>query len=303
MANTLDGKSLAAEIRTLLAARVQALETRRPGLRLLRVGDDPASVVYVRGKDKAAAEVGLTSQVEVLPDSTSEDELLRRVREANADPDVHGLLVQLPVPPQIRAEAVADAIDPGKDVDGLTPTNQGRLALGRPTIVPCTPLGILCLLRRYGVPLRGTRVAVLGRSSIVGRPISLLLSLKAPWADATVTVVHSRSRDLPAVTREAEVLIAAMGRPQAVTGEMVRPGAAVVDVGIHRLEEPSHPKGVRLVGDVDAASVGPVAGWLSPVPGGVGPLTVAMLLANTVDACERALGREPKPIWEAVAGA
>ncbi len=302
MARKLDGKALAAEIRDLVTRRVRELTPVKPGLLLIRVGEDPASVVYVRNKEKASAEVGIDSRVEALPESTTESALLARILDANADPSVHGLLVQLPVPAHIRPDVVAEALSPEKDVDGLHPVNQGRLALGRPGIVPCTPLGILALLRRNDIPLSGARVAVLGRSAIVGRPMALLLSQKAPWADATVTMCHSRSRDLPEITRSADVVIAAMGRARAVTGAMIRPGAVVVDVGMHRLDDPAAPKGVRLVGDVEAESVEPVAGWLSPVPGGVGPLTVAMLLANTCEACERSLGRDRAPIWREVAG-
>lgn len=301
MAEKLDGRALAETVRASVRARVEAGRSAGaagpPGLLILRVGDDPASEVYVRGKDRAAAETGISSRVEVLPLSTAQSELLARLGEANADPAVHGILVQLPLPPQIDPDAVAEAIDPAKDVDGLHPYNLGRLALGRPTIVPCTPLGILALLHAHRVVLRGARVVVLGRSQIVGRPVSLLLSLKADWADATVTTVHSRSRDLGQITREADVLIAALGRPRAVTAEMVKPGATVIDVGIHRLADPSAPKGVRLTGDVDAAGVEAVAGRLSPVPGGIGPLTVAMLLANTMEAWERARGVRATPIW------
>jgi methylenetetrahydrofolate dehydrogenase (NADP+) / methenyltetrahydrofolate cyclohydrolase len=305
MAERLDGRLLAQEVRAHLAQRVLAREVLptgapAPGLLLIRVGEDPASKVYVHGKEKAAREVGIDSTVEVLPESTSEAELITRIDRANTDPAVHGLLVQLPLPRQIRAEVVAEAIDPEKDVDGLHPINQGRLALGRPGLIACTPLGVLTLLHRHGIALKGRHVVVLGRSAIVGRPLSLLLSQKAEWADATVTLCHSRSRDLPAITRGADILIAAMGRARAVTGDMVRPGAVVVDVGMHRLADPTAPKGERLVGDVDPVSVEPVAGWLSPVPGGVGPLTVAMLLANTVGVWERARGLEPRPIWEAL---
>jgi methylenetetrahydrofolate dehydrogenase (NADP+)/methenyltetrahydrofolate cyclohydrolase len=197
---------------------------------------------------------------------------------------------------------VAEAVAPDKDVDGLHPINLGRLAQGRPSIIPCTPLGILTMLHYFHVPVRGANVVVLGRSSIVGRPVSLLLSNKAAWADATVTVAHSRSRELAEVTGRADVLIAAIGQPRLVTAEMVRPGAAVVDVGIHRVADPERPGEGKLVGDVDAGSVEPVAGWLSPVPGGVGPLTVAMLLANTVSAWEARRGLASTPAWMRVAG-
>lgn len=300
MADRLDGRMLAQEIREHLTRRVAETDAVRPGLLLIRVGEDPASRIYVRGKEKAAAEVGIDSRVEVLPEDTSEAALLRRIQTANEDPAVHGLLVQLPLPRPLRPEVIAEAVDPDKDVDGLHPMNQGRLALGRPGLIPCTPLGVLTLLHRYRIPVAGRRVAVLGRSAIVGRPMSLLLSQKAVWADATVTLCHSGSRDLPDITREADIVIAAMGRVRAVTAEMIRPGAVVVDVGMHRLEDPSAPRGERLVGDVDAAGVDRVASWLSPVPGGVGPLTVAMLLANTVTAWEQSRGLPAWPIWEAL---
>ncbi len=305
MAERLDGRVLAEAVRDRVRIRVQAglgTAAAPPGLLLIRVGEDPASVSYVRGKEKAATETGIVSRVEVLPEATPEDAVLARIAEANRDAAIHGLLVQLPLPAQIRPEAVSEAIDPAKDVDGLHPYNLGRLALGRPSIVPCTPLGVLALLHAGRVPLAGARVVVLGRSQIVGRPLSLLLGLKASWADATVTTAHSRSRDLAAIAREADVLVAAMGRPQAVTAAMVKPGAAVVDVGIHRLPDPAAPKGVRMVGDVDAVGVAGVAGKLSPVPGGVGPLTVAMLLANTMESWERARGVENPPLWMEACG-
>lgn len=306
MAERLEGRALAAVIRSRVQLRVAAGlrdgAAGPPGLLIIRVGEDPASVSYVRGKEKAAAETGIASRVEVLASTTPEAELLARIAEANDDPAVHGLLVQLPLPLQIRPDAASEAIDPAKDVDGLHPYNQGRLALGRPSIIPCTPLGILALLHAGRVPLAGARVVVLGRSQIVGRPLSLLLGLKADWADATVTTAHSRSRGLAEIAREADVLIAAMGRPRAVTAEMVKPGATVVDVGIHRLADPAASQGVRMVGDVDAAGVEAVAGRLTPVPGGVGPLTVAMLLANTMEAWERARGVTGPPVWMEACG-
>ena len=279
MAERLDGKALAKSIRARLAERIER-EGLRPGLLLIRVGEDPASVVYVGGKEKASKQVGIASRVEVMPESTSESALLARIAEANEDPSVHGILVQLPVPKQIDPDRIAEAIAPHKDVDGLHPINQGFLTLGAPRLVSCTPLGVLALLHRYEVPLSGRHVVVLGRSQIVGRPLSVLLGLKAPWADATVTVCHGRSKGWESLTREADVVIAAMGRPEAVTGQHIRPGAAVVDVGIHRIPR-DHGKDA-LVGDVHAESVEPVAGFLSPVPGGVGPLTIALLLTNTV---------------------
>ncbi|MCA9727635.1 MAG: bifunctional 5,10-methylenetetrahydrofolate dehydrogenase/5,10-methenyltetrahydrofolate cyclohydrolase [Candidatus Eisenbacteria bacterium] len=296
----MDGKSLASEIQTEIARRTADLPDR-PGLLLIRVGEDPASVVYVRSKERSSKKVGIDSRVEVYPADTTEAALLARIDEANRDPQVHGILVQLPLPPQIRADVVALAVDPAKDVDALHPINQGKLALGQPDVVSCTPLGILALLKRYGLDARGKRAVVLGRSAIVGRPMSLLLSQKAPWGDATVTVVHSRSRDLPAITREADLVVAAMGSREAVTAEMIRPGAIVVDVGMHRLPDPERPGKEKLLGDVHAAGVEPVAGYLSPVPGGVGPLTVTMLLANTLYCYEAARGRGPEPVAFALA--
>lgn len=300
MALRLDGKALASRIREHLALRIRPFAPARPVLALFRVGEDPASVVYVRNKEKMAEEVGVESRVTVLSESAGEDELLGRIDAANADPEINGILLQLPLPGHIDQDRVIDRIDPAKDVDGLHPANLGLLALGRPGIVPCTPLGILTLLLHHGVRIPGSRVVVLGRSGIVGRPISLLLGMKAPSGDATVTVVHSRSQRIAELSREADIVIAAMGRPRMVTSEWVRPGAVVVDVGIHRIDDPSAPRGSRLTGDVDAQSVDPVAGWLSPVPGGVGPLTVAMLLSNTVDAFERTMGGSPLPVWESL---
>ena len=306
MAERLEGRVLAEAVRSRVCFRVmaglRAGASTPPGLLMIRVGDDPASVSYVRGKEKAAAETGIVSRVEVLEPWTSEAALLMRIAEANSDPSIDGLLVQLPLPARIRPEAASEAIDPAKDVDGLHPYNLGRLALGRPSLVPCTPLGILALLHAGRVPLAGARVVVLGRSQIVGRPLSLLLGLKADWADATVTTAHSHSRGLAGIAREADILVAAMGRPRAVTAEMVKPGATVVDVGIHRLADPAFPKGVRIVGDVDAVGVEPVAGRLTPVPGGVGPLTVAMLLANTMEAWERARGVIGPATWMEACG-
>ncbi len=301
MAKTLDGKELAAAIRALLTERIAHLK-EQPGLRLFRVGEDPASVVYVRNKEKSSQEVGIRSEVVVLPESTSGAELLERIHASNADPSVDGILVQLPLPKSIHPERMMEAIDPAKDVDGLHPFNQGALTLGRPALVPCTPLGVVALLRRNGVNVAGKRVVILGRSSIVGRPLSVLLSLKAPWADATVTVAHSRSAELPALCREADILVAAMGQPLAVKGDWIKPGAAVVDVGMHRIDDPTRSSGTRLCGDVEPESVGEVAGWLSPAPGGVGPLTVVMLLANTVLAHERRHGLPAHPIWEETIG-
>lgn len=272
-ARVLDGKALAAQLRARLAERIASLPFR-PGLRVVRVGEDPASVVYVRNKDRAAAEAGFDSATIVLPADTPESALLAEIARLNADPAVDGILVQLPLPPQIRADAVLDALDPAKDVDGFHPVNAGLLATGRPRLVPCTPRGVMHLLAEAGVALPGARVKIIGRSTIVGRPLAQLLIA----ADATVTVLHSRTRDLPAECRRAEVLVAAAGRPELVRGDWVADGAVVVDVGINRL-----PDG-RLVGDVAFAEAAAHASAITPVPGGVGPMTIACLLENTLEA-------------------
>ncbi|WP_291297824.1 bifunctional methylenetetrahydrofolate dehydrogenase/methenyltetrahydrofolate cyclohydrolase FolD [Elioraea sp.] len=272
-AQVIDGKAIAAALRARLAAEV-ALLPFRPRLVVILVGDDPASSVYVRNKRKAAAEVGFADGTERLAADTSEATLLARIAALNADPEVDGILVQLPLPAHIRAEAVTAAIDPAKDVDGFHPLNAGHLAIGRPTLVPCTPKGVMTLLAAAGVPLAGARAVVLGRSTIVGRPMAALLTL----ADATVTLAHSRTRDLAAECRRADILVAAVGRPGMVRGDWVAPGAAVIDVGINRTADRT------LVGDVAYAEAAPHAGWITPVPGGVGPMTIATLLENTVAA-------------------
>ncbi|GGM02385.1 bifunctional 5,10-methylenetetrahydrofolate dehydrogenase/5,10-methenyltetrahydrofolate cyclohydrolase [Deinococcus aerophilus] len=250
-----------------------------PHLAIVRVGEDPASVSYVRGKARKAGEVGLRSTVHVLPETASQAELLALIAALNTDDDVNGLLVQLPLPAHIAEAAVLHAIDPRKDVDGFHPLNVGELWAGRPSLTPCTPAGILFLLRHHAIPLSGTRAVIVGRSSLVGRPLAALLL----EADATVTVAHSRTRDLGSVTRAADLLVVAVGQPGLITPDMVKPGATVIDVGINRVVD-AQGKG-HLVGDVHPDVAG-VAGALTPVPGGVGPLTVAQLLANTVHAAE-----------------
>ncbi len=272
-ARLIDGKAVAAELRRGIAVRVARLAFR-PGLRVVRVGDDPASGVYVRNKDKAALEVGFDSATLHLPASTTEAELLAVVERLNADPAVDGILVQLPLPPQIHADRVIAAVAPGKDVDGFHPLNAGRLASGQPGLVPCTPKGVMHLLRSAGCSLAGARAVVLGRSNIVGRPMAQLLLA----ADCTVTIAHSRTRDLPAEIRRAEILVAAVGRPEMVQGDWIAEGATVIDVGINR-----RPDG-RLVGDVAFAAAAERAGAITPVPGGVGPMTIACLLENTLEA-------------------
>jgi methylenetetrahydrofolate dehydrogenase (NADP+)/methenyltetrahydrofolate cyclohydrolase len=272
-ARILDGKALAARLRAGLAERIAGLAFK-PGLRVVRVGDDPASGVYVRNKDRAAAEAGFDSATLHLPESTTEAALLAEIARLNADPAVHGILVQLPLPAHIRAEAAIAAVDPAKDVDGFHPLSAGRLAAGEPGLVPCTPRGVMHLLAESGVALRGARALVLGRSQIVGRPMAQLLL----GADCTVTIAHSRTRDLPAECRRAEILVAAAGRAELVRGDWIAPGAVVIDVGINRL-----PDG-KLVGDVAYAEAVGHAGAISPVPGGVGPMTIACLLENTLEA-------------------
>lgn len=272
-ARILDGKAVAAALRARVAARIAALPYR-PGLAVVLVGDDPASIVYVRSKDRAATEVGIAARTIRLPDATTEAELLRVIGGLNADADVDGILVQLPLPPAIRAQAVIEAIDPAKDVDGFHPLNVGRLTDGKPRLVPCTPAGVMELLATAAVPLQGARALVIGRSTIVGKPVAALLLA----ADATVTIAHSRTRDLPVECRRADIVIAAIGRAGFVQGDWIAPGAAVIDVGINRLADG------RLVGDVDYDACAERAGVITPVPGGVGPMTIACLMDNTLRA-------------------
>ncbi|HTN12676.1 MAG TPA: bifunctional methylenetetrahydrofolate dehydrogenase/methenyltetrahydrofolate cyclohydrolase FolD [Acetobacteraceae bacterium] len=270
-ARIIDGKVVAAALRAEVAARVAGLGYR-PGLAVVLVGDDPASAVYVRNKDRAAGAAGLAARTLRLAAATTQAELLAVVRGLNDDPAVDGILVQMPLPAQIDSTAVLDAIDPAKDVDGLHPLNAGLLAAGRPGLAPCTPRGVMKLLAHAGIELRGARAVVLGRSVLVGRPMAALLTA----ADATVTLAHSRTRDLAGECRRADIVVAAVGRPGMVAGDWVKPGAAVIDVGINRGADG------KLVGDVDFAGCAAVAGAITPVPGGVGPMTIACLLENTV---------------------
>ncbi|MGD8414180.1 MAG: bifunctional methylenetetrahydrofolate dehydrogenase/methenyltetrahydrofolate cyclohydrolase FolD, partial [Candidatus Latescibacterota bacterium] len=258
----------------------------RPTIALIRVGEDPASKVYVKSKVKACEYCGIESRNIHLPEDTPEDEVLGLLDQFNRDPDVNGILLQLPVPKQIDSDKAINLIDPMKDVDGFHPENLGRLAAGNPRFVACTPLGIMELLLRNGVETSGKRAVVIGRSVIVGKPMSLLLSLKGPGGDATVTVCHSRTDDIAAYTREADIVVAAMGRAGFLTADMVKEGAVVVDVGINRVDDPAAKKGYRIVGDVDFENVAPKTSFITPVPGGVGPMTVAMLMANTYRAFE-----------------
>lgn len=277
MGSILDGKAIAATVREEVkqgAAAFAALHDRPPGLVVVLVGEDPASVVYTRNKEKAAHEAGLAGRLHRLPASTTEAELLALLRSLNDDPAVDGILVQLPLPRHIRAEAVLDAIDPAKDVDGFHPVNAGLLASGRAGLVPCTPLGCIRLLREAQAPLKGARAVVVGRSNIVGKPMAQLLLAES----ATVTIAHSQTRDLASVCREADVLVVAVGKARLVRGDWVREGAVVIDVGTNRGDDG------KLVGDVAFDEALPRASRITPVPGGVGPMTIAMLLANTLKA-------------------
>jgi methylenetetrahydrofolate dehydrogenase (NADP+)/methenyltetrahydrofolate cyclohydrolase len=277
-ARILDGKSLAAQVRVAVKREVEALAQRgiRPGLAVILAGDNPASRVYVRNKVRACEETGVRSEVYELPASVSEEALIDRVLALNDDADIHGILVQLPLPKQVDARKVLQAVAPAKDIDGFHESNLGALLAGRPRMVPCTPAGVMRLLEHAGIALAGSQAVVIGRSNIVGKPLALLLLQK----DATVTLCHSKSRDLETVARSADILVAAVGRAKLVTARMVKPGACVIDVGVNRLSDGS------LAGDVDFAAASEVAGWITPVPGGVGPMTIAMLLEN----CVRAAG-------------
>ena len=284
----LDGKATAAALRSELAGEVKKLASRGvvPGLAAVLVGDDPASAIYVKSKARACEETGLYSEVIRLPAQTPEAELLELVAELNRRADIHGILVQSPVPRDIDEFKVNLAVSPAKDVDGFHPDNVGRVLLGRPGFVPCTPAGVIELLKRYQIDTRGAEVVIAGRGNIVGKPLAALLIQKAAGADATVTVCHSRTRDLAAHCHRADILVAAMGQPELIRGDWVKEGAVVVDVGINRIADDSE-KGYRLAGDVHFASVAPRCRAITPVPGGVGPMTIAMLLRNTVEAARR----------------
>lgn len=288
--NLIDGKAIAAKINAETRDAIVELQARgvTPGLAVVLVGQDPASQAYVRNKDKTARELGLHSVKHELPVDTTQAGLIALVQQLNADPAIHAILVQSPPPPQIDERAVVEAIDPRKDVDGFHPVNVGKLALGdADAFVPCTPLGCQRLLVEAGIETKGARVVILGRSMIVGKPLALLLSNKGPGGDATVTIAHSRTRDLAAVCREADILIAAIGQPEFVKADMVREGAVVIDVGINRVADPTSAKGSKLVGDVDFAAVAGKCRAITPVPGGVGPMTIAMLMQNTVASARR----------------
>ena len=294
-ATVLDGKRMAGEIRAEVAEGVRALRERSgvtPGLAAVLVGDDPASAVYVRNKRLACDEAGMFSETFALPEETPQEELLRLIRQLNADARFHGILAQLPLPAHVSEREVILAIDPDKDVDGMHPLNGGRLLEGAPRFPPATPAGVQQMLVRSGNDPAGKRVAILGRSNIVGKPLAAMLMQKAAGANATVTVCHTGTPDMGAVTRQADIVVAAIGRPRALTADMVADGAVVIDVGINRVEDSTRKSGYRLVGDADYEALAKKASAISPVPGGVGPMTIAMLLTNTLRAARLAAGEE-----------
>jgi len=294
-ATVIDGKAIAKEIRSEIKADVERLRMEygvTPGLAVVLVGENPASVSYVRAKQRACEDAGIYSEQHNLPEDTPEEELLELVRELNAKDEIHGVLVQLPLPRHMDEGKVLEFISPDKDVDGFHPSNVGRMVIGKPRFLPCTPYGIQQLLIRSGVDPGGKHVVVVGRSNIVGKPIANILLQKKGGANATVTVCHTGTVDMAAFTRQADILIVAAGRPKVITADMVKEGAVVIDVGVNRVDDPTAKRGYRLVGDVDFESVKEKAGMITPVPGGVGPMTIAMLLHNTVLAAKFACGIE-----------
>lgn len=280
----IDGKNIALDIRNELKAQILKIKTetgRVPGLAAILVGENPASKIYVSSKSKACEEIGMLSRVERLPENISETQLLEAVEKYNTDNNFHGILVQLPLPKHINEDNIIEAITPDKDVDGFHPVSVGKLVIGKNTFIPCTPAGIQELLKRYKIPTEGKHVVVLGRSNIVGKPIANILIQKKEYANSIVTICHSAARDLKQFTSQADILIAAIGKPEFVKTDMIKEGSVVIDVGINRIEDSSSAKGYRIVGDVDFENVSRKASYITPVPGGVGPMTIAMLLSNT----------------------
>lgn len=288
-ATIIDGKAIAAQIRGEVAEKVSALKAKgiTPCLAVILVGENPASVSYVTGKQKALAEVGMADRSLHLPESTTEEELLKIIDDLNKDTAVHGILVQLPLPEHINEEKVLLAIDPEKDVDGFHPMNVGNLVIGKKAFLPCTPHGIIVLLEKMGIETSGKHAVVIGRSNIVGKPVSLLLSRKE--TNCTVTICHTGTKNMAEMTRQADILIAATGRPHTVTKDMVKPGAVVIDVGVNRIPDDTKKSGFRLTGDCDYADLLETASFITPVPGGVGPMTIAMLMFNTLESAENRL--------------
>ena len=293
-AQIIDGKSIAQSIREEIKIKAEALKTKgiTPCLAVILVGSNPASVSYVTGKQKALAEVGMNDRSVRLPESTTEQELISLIQELNADKSVHGILVQLPLPQHIDEEKIILAIDPAKDVDGFHPVNVGNLVIGKKSFLPCTPHGIIVLLKRMNIETDGKSAVVIGRSNIVGKPAALLLARKD--LNATVTICHSGTKNIADITRRADILIAAAGRANIVTADMVKAGAAVIDVGVNRIPDASKKSGFRLAGDVDFENVKEKAAFITPVPGGVGPMTIAMLMANTLEAAENTAAKSTK---------
>ncbi len=293
-ARIIDGKQIAADIRAELKDEVAGLKKRGivPGLGVILVGEDPASKSYVTSKERACEEMGIFSDDNRLPAGTSQDELMALVRRMNGDPKINGILVQLPLPRHLNESEVLLAIDPNKDVDGFHPMNVGKMVVGEKAFLPCTPHGVVQLLVRSGVKIDGAHVVIAGRSNIVGKPLANMLIQKSPTGNATVTVCHTRTRDLAYFTRQADIVIAAAGRPNTITADMVREGVVVIDVGVNRIEDATKKQGFRLVGDVDFDAVKEKASLITPVPGGVGPMTITMLLYNTVESAKRAAGLE-----------
>ncbi len=285
MAKIIDGKQIAADIREELKTKVAQLKQKgiTPGLGVILVGADPASVSYVTAKEKACNDIGMFSDDNRLPADTSEKDLLALVDKMNKDPKIHGILVQLPLPKHIDEQKVLLAIDPTKDVDGFHPVNVGKMCVGQKAFLPCTPHGVVQLLIRSGVKLDGAEVVIVGRSNIVGKPLANMLIQKSPIGNATVTVCHTRTKDIAYHTKRADIVIAAAGRPNTITADMIRQGAVIIDVGVNRIEDSSKKAGFRLVGDVDFEGCSKVASLITPVPGGVGPMTITMLLYNTVE--------------------
>ena len=280
-AQIIDGKAISNKLKLQIRQQVDQLKARdvQPGLAAVLVGDNPASVIYVRNKRKTCDEVGIYSEEHRLPEPTTQEEVLHLIEGLNSNSKIHGILIQLPLPKQINTDRVLNAVSPEKDVDGLHPYNVGRLTMGTPQFVPCTPAGVIAMLDEYKIPIEAQRAVIVGRSNLVGRPLSLLLMHR----HATITVCHSRTKEIAAICREGDILVAAMGKPKFITVEMVKNGAAVIDVGINRLETG------QLVGDVDFEPVSKKAGWITPVPGGVGPMTVVMLMYNTLQSAKRSV--------------
>lgn len=290
-AQIIDGKQIAAEMRMELKEKAANLKGKGmiPGLGVVLVGDDPASKSYVTAKERACEDIGIYSDDNRLPASTTQAELMSLVNKMNNDPKIHGILVQLPLPDQCNESEVLFAIDPDKDVDGFHPVNVGRMMIGEAGFLPCTPHGVVQMLLRSNVTIEGAHAVIVGRSNIVGKPLASMLAQKKPTGNATVTVCHTRTKDLASYTRDADILIAAAGRANTITADMVKDGAVVIDVGVNRVEDASKKRGYRLVGDVDFEAVKERASLLTPVPGGVGPMTITMLLYNTVESAARAL--------------